>query len=70
MSADANKNYAPASSRQKAILLALAAAIALTSAIEWAGWQPFGGHEKLVAGMTWFAAILYVIRLLAILERR
>ncbi|MFL6772122.1 MAG: hypothetical protein ACJ8E4_10455 [Sphingomicrobium sp.] len=56
--------------RQKAILLALAAAIALTSAIDWAGWQAFGGHERLVAGMTWLAAILYVITLLAITERR
>ena len=64
------KTYAPASPREKAILLAIGGVIAATSAIQGAGWNTFGGYEKAVAGTAWLVGMLYVIRLLAILERR
>ena len=63
-------DYASASPRENAILLAIGLVIAATSAIQWGGWNAFGGYEKAVAGTAWLVGILYVIRLVAVLERR
>lgn len=63
------KKYAPSSLRQKAILLMLLAAIAVTATVQWAGWKVFGGFEKEAAALAWLAAGLYTIRLLHVLEQ-
>jgi len=44
-------------------------AILAASAIDFAGWNPFGGYTKLVMGAVWLVSMLFVLRLLAVLER-
>jgi hypothetical protein len=61
--------YAPATTQQRVVCGALFAGMLAAWAAELAGWDPFGGYTKLAVGVFWLAAGLYVIRLLAILER-
>ena len=61
--------YAPATTQQRMVCGVLLAGMLAAWAVELAGWDPFGGYTKLVLGTFWLVAVLYVIRLLAMLER-
>jgi hypothetical protein len=61
--------YVPATFKQKGACGLIVAAMLALFAIGFAAWEPFGGYTKFVAGAVWLASMLYVVRLLAILER-
>ena len=61
--------YAPAAPSQKALSVALLAAMLAAWAVYFSGWGLFGGYEKQVAVVVQLVCVLYVIRLTAILER-
>jgi hypothetical protein len=61
--------YVPATFKQKVACGLIVAAMLALFAIGFVAWEPFGGFTKFVAGAVWLASMLYVVRLLAILER-
>ena len=48
--------YAPASFNQKVTCGVILVAMLAVSAIEFAGWVPFGGYTKFVVGAVWLAS--------------
>ena len=61
--------YAPATTRQKVVVLLLLATTVAAWTIYLAGWSLFGGFEKQVAGVVSLICLGYTVRLRAILER-
>lgn len=61
--------YSPATARHKAVFLMLIAGMLTGWIIYFAGWSLFGGYEKQVALAVQFVGLVFVVRLVAILER-
>ena len=65
----AAQQYAPANARQKRVSAALLVAMMIVWTIYFADWRIFGGYEWQVALVVQLVSLLYVVRLLAVLQR-